>query len=84
MKERKERKIIPKIVDTRFHFNDQGQHTHYARNNNNKTDAFTRASACTSLRPFVHLVKITKKKTFCYEQNLPDISDFMQTNSPIL
>ena len=30
----------------------------------NDSAAFTRASTCTSLRPIVHLVKIT----FCYEQ----------------
>ena len=36
-KKRKERKIIPKIVDTTFRFNAQGQRTHFARTNNNKT-----------------------------------------------
>ena len=34
----------------------------------NYSDAFTKASERTSLRPIVHLVKITKTKTFCYEQ----------------
>jgi hypothetical protein len=34
----------------------------------NDSDAFTKASARTSLRPIVHLVKITKTKIFCYEQ----------------
>ena len=34
----------------------------------NDSDAFTRASTRTSLRPIDHLVKITKKRTFCFEQ----------------
>ena len=34
----------------------------------NDSAALARASAHTSLRPIAHLVKITKKKLFCYEQ----------------
>ena len=34
----------------------------------NDSAALARASARTSLRPIAHLVKITKKKLFCYEQ----------------
>ena len=34
----------------------------------NDSAALARASARTSLRPIAHLVKITKKMLFCYEQ----------------